>query len=691
MNKKMFITIFVIFAVLTLNCSFGHEIANETVCDIDDSTCYEDVLSADDVCENLQSNGLNSHITVESNTTFDVVGDYFKVKLADENNNPIQNSKIVFTINGNDYSKNTDSLGVASLQLNLIDGEYSIISNFDGNSKYKSSSLTTKVVINNTRIVGEDLSNSQIQQIIDGAREKNIILFAGKSYDDVNLIINKRLTLISNINTVLKSNSTKPALLIKFGSSYTTINGFNIQSNANAVEVDGADYITILNNDISSDAVGILVQNANYINITANNVVKNSKCGVDFISTSNSHIYNNNITDNMNGIQLTGSNNIYIYNNVISANKVDGISILGDMGSNLCENVYITYNTVTKNRVNGINVDNAGDNIKIASNELSSNADSGLLINSIGSNSVQSNVITSNGANGLKFSQSYVQKDNHDVSYNVIYNNFHKDVDAKDTYYQENGQRLNLGDNWYGDWGFVCPKISTNNLLFKVSQVGKNQFRAVFYDSNGNVASLLPDRILTYNSGGQTLSITVKGGIATFNVDAADGDLVSAVVDRSVRDNTFDASIKNTAEVINGKSPSYNYPAIHYDSNYVMNSGGDGNGNGDGNGDGGNSQSGEFLGNSSSGKNLKPANSHSNSISTASNYQTSSTSQAQSSSSTIGDSGNQQVQSESVVKQIIIDEDDFYKLTGISFIFAIMILTIGFYYREDIKEMNSKR
>ena len=47
-------------------------------------------------------------------------------------------------------------------------------------------------------------------------------------------------------------------------------------------------------------------------------------------------------------------------------------------------------------------------------------------------------------------------------------------------------------------------------------------------------------------------------------------------------------------------------------------------------------------------------------------------------------------QQQSVVKQIIIDEDDFYKVTGISFIVLLIIVTVAFYYRKDIKEINKK-
>ena len=44
-----------------------------------------------------------------------------------------------------------------------------------------------------------------------------------------------------------------------------------------------------------------------------------------------------------------------------------------------------------------------------------------------------------------------------------------------------------------------------------------------------------------------------------------------------------------------------------------------------------------------------------------------------------------------IEKQIIIEEDEFFRVSGVSFIILLIILTICFYYLEDIKEMNSKR
>ena len=58
---------------------------------------------------------------------------------------------------------------------------------------------------------------------------------------------------------------------------------------------------------------------------------------------------------------------------------------------------------------------------------------------------------------------------------------------------------------------------------------------------------------------------------------------------------------------------------------------------------------------------------------------------SESSAGVVGNPGSQ-----SVVKQIIIEDDEFFKITGISFIILLIILTILFYYRDDIREMKSK-
>ena len=692
--------------LLTMNVCVAQELDNSTDIVGELSVCEEPVLEVANDTQTLEAASVSTHIDVAGKTDFDVIGDYFKVKLSDSDNNVLKNTKVTFTVNGKSYSQNTDSNGIASLQIRLNDGSYNIVSKFAGNSKYKASSLTTKITIDNTREVESGMTNSQIQNIIDNAKVNNVILFKGKSYSDINLVITKSLTLLSNVGTTLKSGSSSPVITIKGSkASLTTVRGFNIEGNGDGVKVDGSDYVKIINNDLTTKGNGIVSLNTKYLNVTNNNIVKNSKSGISIVDSTYSYVFNNKISNNaVNGIEIAKSDNVYIHGNTISNNGKNGV-YLGSYanGVNYGEGpskIYINKNTISKNQNDGILIKNAGNGINIKSNDISSNSGNGISMSKIGFNIVQSNVISGNDI-GIKFSDDYIKPVNQDISYNAIFGNLGKELEAKETFYQENGFRLDIGDNWYSDFNLVCPKIKTNHIKFKVTQIGPNTFQATFLDSNGNIASLLPDRTLTYNDNGQIITMTISGGAATFTVDANNGDLVRATVDRSDRDNRYDSNSK-PATPINGKTPTYVYPSIPNYQLYEDIGTGGGNGNGDGAGDGtggsANRGSGKTAsdsnsnGNSTHSQKADPSNSANNRVNDVSqSYNTPDTSAAGASEASSGDTGNPGSEPQSVVKQIIIDEDEFFKITGISFIVLLMILTVGFYYRDDIKEMNSKR
>ncbi len=708
MDRKIIIMGLLVLTLLTINVCAAQEVDNSTEAVDELSISEEPILEATNETQVLQSANINTHIDVASKTDFDVIGDYFKVKLLDSSNNALKNTKVTFTVNGKSYTQSTDSSGIASLQIRLNDGSYNIVTKFAGNSNYKASSLTTKITMDNTREVESGMSNSQIQNIIDNAKANNVILFKGSSYSNINLVITKCLTLQSNVGTTLKSSSSSPVITIKGSkASLTKVKGFKIEGSGDGVHIDGADYVTIYNNDITCHGNGIVALDTKYLNVTKNNIVGNSKSGISLAKSSYSYIFNNKITGNgANGIEVAKSSNVYIHGNTISGNGKNGIylgkSINGVNYGDGPSSVQINKNTISKNIKDGILIQNAGDNINIKSNDVDANRGNGISMAHIGSNVVQSNVITNNWENGIQFFDSYVKPKNQEISYNAIFSNLHMDVEAKDTYYQENGVKLDLGDNWYTDFKGVCPKIKTNNIRFTVTQIGSNQFQALFTDSNGNVASLLPDRTLTYTTdNGQKVSITIKGGAGTFTVNADNGDLVKATVDNSRRDNTYNSNTK-TSQAINGQTPSYNYPSIPNYQLYEDIGTGGGNGNGDGSGDGtggsANRGSGKTTqdsnsnGNSTHSQKADPSNSANNQVNDVSqSYDTSDTAAAGASEASSGNTGNPGSESQSVVKQIIIDEDEFFKITGISLIVLLMILTVGFYYRDDIKEMNSKR
>ena len=301
MNKKLLILVLTVFTLLTLNICAAQEIDNSTDVADELSICDESVLEVSndtqvlEVPEDnqvLEAPNIDTHLDVASKTNFDVIGDYFKVKLSDNNNNPISNVRITFTVNNANYNVNTDSSGIASLQLRLNDGTYNIVSRFGGNSVFKASSIATTITMSNTRVVDAGLSNSQIQNIIDNAKANNVILFKGKTYSDINLVITKSLTLLSNVGTTLKSGSSDPVITIKGkGASLTTLKGFKIQGEGDGVKVDGSDYVKIIANTISGKGNGIVSLNTKYLNITKNDVVKNSKSGISVANSNNVYIF----------------------------------------------------------------------------------------------------------------------------------------------------------------------------------------------------------------------------------------------------------------------------------------------------------------------------------------------------------------------------------------------------------------
>ena len=80
MNKKAFIVVLLVLVLFSLNFSVAHEIDNSTSEDSSSSISNE-VLTISDVNNTIlkDDSQLSTKIDVRSNTTFDVIGDYFKI------------------------------------------------------------------------------------------------------------------------------------------------------------------------------------------------------------------------------------------------------------------------------------------------------------------------------------------------------------------------------------------------------------------------------------------------------------------------------------------------------------------------------------------------------------------------------------------------------------------------------------
>ena len=138
-------------------------------------------------------------------------------------------------------------------------------------------------------IVTPDLSNTDIQSIIDNADNYDTIEFNSSEYDSISIVIDKPLKIVSgknstiNVATSLSDKAVSLGINNTFGfyftksSSGSILSGFNIiASSADyAIIVDASSNTLIENNTVSQANNNILVKNADNVQII-NNYVHNA-------------------------------------------------------------------------------------------------------------------------------------------------------------------------------------------------------------------------------------------------------------------------------------------------------------------------------------------------------------------------------------------------------------------------------
>ena len=140
--------------------------------------------------------------SIVSNSSKVVRGNSYSVTLKDKNGNVLSGKKLIFTFNGNNYTRTTDAKGIASLTLNCKVGSYAIVVTFLGDSSYQASSLSGKVDVSGTPTTIKTSTSTAVN---------------GKSY-----------------SVVLKDNSGNPISSRQVSLSF---NGktYNVKTNANGI------------------------------------------------------------------------------------------------------------------------------------------------------------------------------------------------------------------------------------------------------------------------------------------------------------------------------------------------------------------------------------------------------------------------------------------------------------------------
>ena len=105
------------------------------------ATVKDQLTSTSKAKVNLKANDVKMHYKD---------GSKFKITLKDNNKKVMKNTKIKIEINGESYTKQTDSKGTASINLNFKSGTYKVITSYAGSSKYEKTSIKNTVTIKST-------------------------------------------------------------------------------------------------------------------------------------------------------------------------------------------------------------------------------------------------------------------------------------------------------------------------------------------------------------------------------------------------------------------------------------------------------------------------------------------------------------------------------------------------------------
>ena len=335
--------------------------------------------------------------------------------------------------------------------------------------------------------ITSDLSNDDVQSQFDNANDGDTFEFTDHKYQDISLVVDKKLNIISKKDSVVYvsdevSDKARDMGIDKtFGFYFTSnaagsiLSGINIvASNSDyGIVADNTRNIKITNNNVTGGGNGVLIKNSDKITMSENDISKAKQ----------------------NGVQLQNVKNSIIERNVISLNKKSGIET-----SNI-EYCKILNNTIHHNGLNGISTFNKSSHTLISGNNVYENTN-GIYINSTSTNDVvKSNSMTHNRkdprssmggfetGNGLLFGSGFKSQGDSilKVEYNYLaHNEFYQ---AKNYWENEN---FELGQNWYNSNHptntFVCPRLLASLMTLDTFSVS-NTLTLQLRDSSGRAVN----------------------------------------------------------------------------------------------------------------------------------------------------------------------------------------------------------
>lgn len=585
-------------------------------------------------------------------------GNSFNATVSNADGSPVYNQSVIFSVNGVNYTRFTDLNGIASLTINLNPGTYDI-STIVGNSINNNSIYVRDT---ETTFIDDDLSNEEIQNIIDSADEGDILEFIGDSYENIALTISKQLTLVSYNGAILNGDGRNPVIRISsLRGSGTTIQGLTLSGGSAGISVFGLiSNVNILNNTFIGNTNGIEIDNARYTNITGNYILNSANYGIYLKNAESTLIFNNTIADAVDGIYFDVDNiDTDIFNNTITGCSDYAIKL---EGSGEESNIY--WNRIENNE-NGVYIGCDATNLNFRYNAILNNEINGVYI--------------ANTYRKANDGSDFVMEDN------SIYNNGDFNILARDAIYYT----INIQSNWLGSTDpsqtRVCSKVISTPYGLSFNQVDSGTVQIIVGDGNGpaNVPSFSVS--VSFDGGTTYVVYRVEGGAATIHVSNEDGTIDVRTGDRLSF--TLEDYVPYVEPENPPSDPEPGNPTTPTTPTNPNTPGNGGNGNGTSN-NGGSGSEGSGDGSSSASGDLSASSANSQSSSASSSAAESAASASPASSEPASQSASS---SQSVTRSINIEEEDIVRIAGVGVIIVIIILIIGFYYRNDIRDMINRK
>jgi len=274
--------------------------------------------------------------------------------------NDASNGDTIYVYNGTYYEKLT-----IEKSIDLV-GEEKYTTILDGDSDWNDIIRINNAVVN---ISGFTITNSGLSGITF-LGENNIHIFDNifmnnfiygiYSYESTNIFIENNTFINDGSNIVVDErddwdsftiqNNTVNGKPLRF---YHSMNNFTIPSDTGATIIGNCTNVTIHQINLTYSCTGIIISYSSNITISSNILTNNGFSGIYIEASSDVYIHQNNLSNNLNGVYLYNKvNRIFIDNNEIQSNNDTGILIesIFEQDSEL----FITNNTIKDNCIDGI-------------------------------------------------------------------------------------------------------------------------------------------------------------------------------------------------------------------------------------------------------------------------------------------------------------------------------------------------